>query len=297
MTSASAVALTPAQRALLPGEADVAFYEANGYYISKDGVLPEALIDAAAEGAQAFYRGERDGRIPAHTGYSNWTPADGAGQRNNEFVSLQKKEMRALAVYPLLGAIAARLTRSDVIRVLDDQLVYKPSDCDHGSSTVTGWHADRAYWATCSSDKMISAWIPFHSVELARGPLVVMAGSHRWEGLEDVRFFNHQDLREIEERFRARGREVRVVPMTLRKGQVSFHHAWTVHASYPNTSGQPRLSYAVHLQDGDNRYRPYRSRDGREVHMFDETLCRTLPNGDPDFSDPAVFPIVWAEPR
>jgi ectoine hydroxylase-related dioxygenase (phytanoyl-CoA dioxygenase family) len=293
----SAVALTPEQRALLPDEADVAFYEANGYYISKEGVLPEALIDAAHDGAEAFYRGERDGSLPVDSGYSNWTPADGDGQRNNEFVSLQKKELRALAVYPLLGAIAARLTRSAVIRVLDDQLVYKPSDRGNASSTVTGWHADRAYWATCSSDKMVSAWIPFHSVELARGPLVVMAGSHRWEGLQDVRFFNNQNLGEIEERFRVRGRQVRVVPMTLRKGQVSFHHAWTVHASYPNTSGQPRLSYAVHLQDGDNHYRPFRGRDGREVQMFDETLCRKLPGGDPDFGDPAVFPTVWAETR
>lgn len=288
-------ALTPEERRLLPDESDVASYEENGYYVSKEGVVPEALIDAARDGAHRFYRGERDGILPVDTGFSNWKPGDGDGQRNNEFVSLQKKELRALAVHPLLGAIAAKLTRSSAIRVLDDQLIYKPSDAGNASSTVTGWHADRAYWATCSSDRMITAWIPFHAVEMTRGPLVVMAGSHRWQGLQDVRFFNHQDLAEIEERFRARGREVRVVPMTLRKGQVSFHHGWTVHASYPNTSGRPRLSYAVHLQDGDNHYRPHRTREGREIHIFDETLCRRLPNGDPDFSDPEVFPTVWSE--
>ena len=288
-------ALTAEQRRLLPDESDVASYEENGYYVSKEGVVPAALIDAAREGAHRFYRGERDGTLPVDTGFSNWRPGDGDGQRNNEFVSLQKKELRALAVYPLLGAIAAKLTRSSAIRVLDDQLVYKPSDARNASRTVTGWHADRAYWATCSSDRMITAWIPFHAVEMPRGPLVVMAGSHRWPGLQDVRFFNHQNLSEIEERFRAHGREVRVVPMTLRKGQVSFHHGWTVHASYPNTSGRPRLSYAVHLQDGGNHYRPYRNREGREIHIFDETLCRRLPNGDPDFSDPEVFPTVWSE--
>ena len=291
----SAAALTPEQLALLPDDSDVASYETNGYYVSKEGVLPEALIDAAWEGAHRFYRGERDGTLAVDTGFSNWKPTDGDGQRNNEFVSLQKKELKALAVYPLLGAIAAKLTRSSVIRVLDDQLIYKPSDTRNASRTVTGWHADRAYWATCSSDKMISAWIPFHSVDVTRSPLVVMAGSHRWPDLQDVRFFNRQDLSEMQERFRAQGREVRVVPMTLRKGQVSFHHGWTVHASYPNTSGLPRLSYAVHLQDGDNHYRAYRNREGREIHIFDETLCRKLPNGDPDFSDPEVFPTVWVE--
>lgn len=291
----SAMSLTPEQRALLPDESDVTFYEANGYYISKEGVLPEAVIDSACVGAERFYQGERDGTLPFDTGFSNWKPSDGDGQRNNEFVSLQKIELKALALYPLLGAIAAKLTRSSVIRVLDDQLIYKPSNTRNASTTVTGWHADRAYWATCSSDKMVSVWIPFHSVDITRSPLVVMAGSHRWQGLQDVRFFNHQNLRELEEKFRAHGREVSVVPMTLRKGQVSFHHGWTVHASYPNTSGQPRLSYAVHLQDGDNHYRPYRNADGREIHIFDEQLCRRLSNGDPDFSDPDVFPTVWSE--
>ncbi|HUP35367.1 MAG TPA: phytanoyl-CoA dioxygenase family protein [Candidatus Limnocylindria bacterium] len=274
----------------------MAFYELNGYYISREGVLPAALIDSAWEGTQRFYQGERDGTLPFDTGFSNWKPGDGDGQRNNEFVSLQRKELKALAVYPLLGAIAAKLTRSSAIRVLDDQLFYKPSNSQNASSTVSGWHVDQAYWATCSSDKMISVWIPLHSVDITRSPLVLMAGSHRWQGLQDVRLsFNQQNLREMEEKFRALGREVRIVPMTLRKGQVSFHHGWTVHASYPNTSGQPRLAYAVHLQDGDNHYRPYRNAQGREIHIFDEKLCRKLPNGDPDFSDPDVFPTVWSE--
>ena len=287
--------LTSAELDLLPNDADVAFYEENGYYISKEGVLSDALIDAAHEGSHRFYQGERDAVLPFDTGFSNWKAGDGDGQRNNEFVSLQKKELNALAVHPLLGAIAAKLTHSATIRVLDDQLIYKPSKTGDTSGTVTGWHADRAYWATCSSDKLTTAWIPLHSVEVTRSPLVVMAGSHRWQGLQDVRFFNNQNLTELQDKFREQGREVRIVPMTLKKGQVSFHHGWTVHGSYANTSGQPRLSYAVHLQDGDNHYRSHTNAQGREIHIFDEKLCRKLPNGDPDFSDPSVFPTVWSE--
>ena len=287
--------LTPDQIALLPDEADVASYERDGYYISKEAVLPEALIDSAFEGSQRFYEGERDATLPFDTGFSNWKKGDGDGQRNNEFVSLQKKELIALAMYPLLGAIAAKLTRSGTIRMLDDQLIYKPSNTRDASTTVTGWHADRAYWGTCSSDKLTTVWIPLHTVQVTQSPLIVMAGSHRWQGLQDVRYFNNQNLNELQEKFRADGKDVRIVAMTLKKGQVSFHHGWTVHGSYPNTSGQPRLSFAVHLQDGDNHYRPFRNDHGREIHIFDEKLCRTLPNGDPDFSDPAVFPTVWSE--
>ena len=287
--------LTPAQIALLPDDADVASYEENGYYISKEGVVPDAVIDAASEGSYRFYEGDRDSVLPFDTGFSNWKKADGDGQRNNEFVSLQKKELYALATQPLLGAIAAKLTRSKNIRLLDDQLIYKPSKAGDASSTVTGWHADRAYWGTCSSDNLTTAWVPLHSVAVTQSPLVIMAGSHKWEGLQDVRFFNHQSLTELQEKFREQGREVRVVAMTLKKGQVSFHHGWTIHGSYANTSGQPRLSYAVHLQDGGNHYRPFTNAQGREIHIFDEKLCRTLPNGDPDFSDPSVFPTIWSE--
>lgn len=292
----SAFTLTPEQLGLLPDAADVASYHENGYYISKEGVVPEAVIDAAFDGSQRFYAGEKDAVLPFDTGFSNWQAGDGDGQRNNEFVSLQKKELKALAVYPMLGAIAARLTGSASVRLLDDQLIYKPSNSANAFSTITGWHADRAYWGTCSSDNLITAWVPLHAVEVTRSPLVVMAGSHRWQGTQDVRFFNNTDLAGLEEKFREQGREVRIVPMTLKKGQVSFHHAWTIHASYANTSGQPRLSYAVHLQDGENHYRPCRNAQGREIHIFDEKLCRTLPNGDPDFSDPAVFPTVWSGP-
>jgi Phytanoyl-CoA dioxygenase (PhyH) len=291
----SVFTLTPEQAALLPTEDDVIFYEENGYYVSNEGVIPDSVIDDAWEGSHRFYEGEKDFTMPFDTGYSNWKKGDGDGLRNNEFVSLQKKELKALATYPMLGAIAAKLNRCATIRLLDDQLFYKPSKSqDAAAATISGWHSDQAYWPTCSSTKMITAWVPLHTVEPARSPLLVMAGSHRWKGQPRMSF-NNKNLAELEEKLREDGKDVRVVPMTLKKGQASFHQGWTIHASLANTSGQPRLSLAVHMQDGNNHYKPHVNAEGREVHMFDEKLCRKLPNGDPDFSDPAVFPTIWSE--
>ncbi len=286
--------LTPEQQALLPTEEDVCFYEEHGWYISPP-VIPEAAIDNAIAGSQAFYRGERDGTIPFDTGYSNWKPEDGDIVRNNEFVSLQKKELRELALQPVIGAIAARLARTEEIRVLDDQLVYKPAaTINQKVKTAVGWHSDRAYWGTCSSDNLLTAWIPFHDCDQARGPLVVLDKSHRWSGLENMRHFNDANLSNLSDKLQAEGKKVVKVPMTLKKGQVSFHHCWTIHGSYPNRSQYHRQALAVHLQDKDNCYRPYVNAKGREIHIFDEQLCRRLPNGNPDFSDPDVFPVVWS---
>lgn len=279
-----------------PSDADVAFYDRHGWFISPV-VLSEALLDAAALGAERFYAGERDRALPVQGAFRDWRQGESAPIRNNEFVSLQNEAIRALVEAPAVGAIAARLARSPAIRLLDDQLVHKaPVAIDAAGperATAVGWHADHAYWGTCSSDNMLTAWIPFHDIDLDRSPLVVIDGSHRWGDLEHSRFFNDPDLDAVEARFRAKGHRVERVPIILKKGQISFHHCWTLHGSLPNRSPLPRLALAVHLQDADNRYRRYLDPRGEPVRIADELLCRRLPNGDPDFSDPVPFPQLW----
>ena len=283
------------KQSFLPTEKDVSFYEEHGWYISPI-VIPESVIDLAISGSEAFYRGERDGSLKVASGYSNWKPEDGDVIRNNEFVSLQKNELRQLALQPIIGAIAARLARTDEIRVLDDQLVYKPGGkSGQNVNTTVGWHSDRAYWGTCSSDNLLTAWIPFHDCDEDRGPLVVLDKSHKWSGLQDMRHFNNSNLANLEEQLTKQRKEVVKIPMTLKKGQVSFHHCWTIHGSYPNRSSKHRQALAVHLQDKDNAYRPFRNNRGQEIHIFDEQICRRLPNGDPDFADPEVFPTIWSK--
>ena len=269
---------------------DIEFYEEHGWYISPQ-VIPEEVIDRAIYGSERFYRGERDGTLRVATGYSDWKPEDGDIVRNNEFVSLQNKELRELALHPIIGEIAAKLARTEEVRILDDQLIYKPPGNKQANNSV-GWHSDRAYWGTCSSDKLLTAWIPFHDCDEARAPLVVLDKSHRWSNLQDMRHFNDPNLVNLENHFRQEGKKVLKIPMTLKKGQVSFHNCWTIHGSYPNCSDKHRIALAVHLQDKNNHYRPYCNKQGKEIHIFDEQICRKLPNGDPDFSDPAVFPTI-----
>ncbi len=283
-----------------PSDADVAFYDQHGWFVSPV-VLPEALLDAAARGAERFYAGERDRALPVQGAFRDWREGEGLPIRNNEFVSLQSDAIRALVETPVIGAIAAGLARTTEIRLLDDQLVHKapmaPGAAGPERATAVGWHADHAYWGTCASDDMLTAWIPFHDVDLDRSPLVVIDGSHRWDDLEHTRFFNDPDLDAVEARFRARGHRVERRPIILKKGQVSFHHCWTLHASLPNRSSLPRLALAVHLQDAANRYRRYLDPKGQPVRIADELLCRRLPNGDPDFGDPVPFPRLWPSDR
>ncbi|BAZ12824.1 putative phytanoyl-CoA dioxygenase [Calothrix sp. NIES-4071] len=285
--------LTEEQLALLPTEEDIAFYEEHGWYISKK-VLSDDIISEAIQGSERFYRGERDGTLPTNTGFTDWKPEDGYDVvRNNEFISLRNRELQKLVMQPIIGAIAARLARTESIRLLDDQLVYKPPQNPDGKSAV-GWHADRAYWSTCTSHNLLTAWIPFHDCDESIGPLVVLDKSHKWSGIEDTRFFNNHNLEDMEHKFYREGRKLVKVPMTLQKGQISFHHCWTIHGSLPNHSNLRRLALAVHLQDHSNHYQPFWTKQGKKVQIADELICRKLPNGNPDFSDPRVFPVFWS---
>jgi hypothetical protein len=275
---------------LLPSEADVRRYEEHGWFVT-GAVLPDDLLDDAAYGAQRYHAGERDVRLHVTGGFLDWRPEHGDCLRLNDYASLQNEELRALVGYPVIGAIAARLARARSIRLFHDQLITKPGGASPDETTV-GWHTDRSYWATCSSTSMLTAWIPLQDCTLEMGPLAVVDRSHRWES-DCMATFTTKDLAGLErDRFARRDHEV--VPLVLRRGQLSFHHAYTVHGSYPNRSGLDRIALTVHLQDGHNRYvRVLDCRERPALHMND-LLCRKDAAGVPDYSDPAICPLLWS---
>ena len=285
--------LSEEQLELLPTEEDVAFYEEHGWFISKK-IISECVLDEAFLGAEKFYRGETDATIPYVTGYRDWKPGDSDAVRNNQHVSYRNKELRKLVLQPIIGAIATKLTRSKGVRLFEDTLVYKSPISNNTKDGVVGWHTDYSYSSVCTSNKMLSAWIPFHDVYEKRAPLIVIDGSHKWKGNKHMRTFNNQNLKEIENTFFEAGKKVVEVPMVLEKGQVSFHHCLTIHGSYPNYSDKVRLALAVYLQDYDNHYQAYKNQ-GKRIHHFLDSMCRKLPNGNPDYSDPVIFPTLWSE--
>lgn len=271
---------------------DIQHYEQRGWFVCPK-ILPDELLDATRRAIEAHHSGHRDHTLPIENGFSDWRPGDGNGVRNNEFCSLQNYGVRTLVLQPILGAIAARLARSPAIRLFDDQAVYKPPNSEAGQTAV-GWHTDHSYWSTCSSNRMLTAWIPLHDSDANNGTLNVVDGSHRWPESDHVRGFNDPDLEQLARRL---GREIpkqAIVPLRLRKGQVSFHHMRTLHASGPNTSASGRFAVAVHLQDDANHYRACSVSDGTPIVLPHDRLCRRGPDGLPDYADPAVFPTLWS---
>ncbi|MGV9677296.1 phytanoyl-CoA dioxygenase family protein [Nocardia sp. NPDC003482] len=285
--------LTEAERALLPGERDIAHYREHGWWVSPK-LLSDSDIEDAWFGAERYYGGERDAVLPFEAG-TDWTARRGDVLRQNDYVSLQIDQFRTLVRHPLIAATAARLAGTARVRLFHDQLIYKPPRVSPWVSTV-GWHTDIAYWKTCSSRNLISAWIPLQTVTADMGPMTVVDGSHRWTGNDTLEFFHESDLDAIAARIDTAGEQVVPVPLLLEVGQVSFHHCRTIHGSLPNRSDRARAALAVHMQDADNRYVPTVDEHGNRQSHLNDFLCARDEFGDPDYADPEVCPVLWQEP-
>lgn len=279
-------ALTAEELALLPTDEEVQFYQVHGYYHTRK-IFTDEEIDAASAGSERFYRGELDEPYPASVRNWGWKPEHGNVLRKNDYASLRNRELTALVRKPILGAIAARL-RGTPVRLWHDQLLYKPPS-DPTKPINVGWHTDRGYWKTCSSENMLTAWIPFHNCDEQMGTITVIDQSQDWpDNTEGLDFFSN-DLAGLEKKFQTSGHPILKVPVNLRKGEVSFHHCLTIHGSGPNLTDRPRRSIAVHIQDVDNHYQEFHYPDGTLARHPNDGLVRHV-NGLPDYTDPVFCP-------
>ena len=288
--------LSKKQKEALPSEEEIRRYEECGLYIS-DQIVPTELIDAAREGAEALYRGEKNLNHPPIVGPANDVYDPSKILMNNEYASMQRSEIRDLVASPIVSAIAARLARTDEIRLFADALMCKFPAKDHDNG-VFGWHTDKAYWPSCTSNDMITAWIPFQDVTIDMGPMHVIENSHRWDMDSELKEFcaaGHKNLGDFESYLMKSGKTYKNIPMTLKKGQLSFHNANTFHGSSVNNSDFQRMTLTIHLQDKKNQHQPYFNADGKRVLIGYERLCRKDENENPDYRDPAWFPVLWNE--
>jgi ectoine hydroxylase-related dioxygenase (phytanoyl-CoA dioxygenase family) len=293
-------ALTGHERDLLPTDEEVEHYAVHGWYLSKK-LLTDAEVDQLTAVSEAFYAGKRSRRLPHHPPtLAYWTPVHGDVQRHHDYVHYESDEIAAILRKPIIGAVAARLAGAAEIRLFQSTLIYKPPRPDEPTNLVP-WHFDQHYWQTCTSERMLTAFIPFHDCDESMGTITMVDGSQRWKeiGGDDstTRHFADRDPSELEELLRENAEfndaEVVKCPMVIPKGHMSFHHCRTYHGSGANRADRPRQAISLHLQDGDNRYRPATLSDGTPVRYNHDHLVRRTPDGIPDYADPDFCPVLW----
>jgi len=285
--------LTAEEACDLPSEDACAAYRARGWHVTR-AILPAALLDAVAADVARHARGDVDAALPPIATRMDWTSASRQVIRIHGYLALQLRAVQALVAHPLIGAIAARLTATEEVRLFHDRLIIKPGGLP-AAATETGWHTDVAYWRTSSSHRLLTAWIALDGCPADAGPLAVVEGSQRWaEPCLERRFLTPDIDGEVPAAMVPPGVTPRIVTLPVERGQIVFHHCGILHRSSPNRGARDRIALAVHLQDRDNRFVPCLQPNGRQLVHSNDLLCRRGPDGRPDFRDPAVFPVLWS---
>src|SRR6266571_2113657 len=146
---------------------------------------------------------------------------------------------------PAFLAPAAQLLGGPV-RFWHDQLFCKPAR--HGG--VVAWHQDYSYWTRTTPLAHLTCWIGLDDSTRENGCLRYVPGSHKWADLPkpvlagELEASRRSLPEELQEKFKP-------VPVEMKKGEGSFHHARTMHGSGANDTPRPRRATVINaFRDG-----------------------------------------------
>ena len=289
--------LTEAMQALMPNTEDIDFYQTHGWWVSKRIFSDEEIDIITTSGVQHQNQGS-DRTLPVSIAkHLNWNPDVGDVFKTNDYIIYQNNTISNIGLKPIIGAIAARLADTDEIRLFNSSFVDKPP-AKHNKRYTVGYHADKAYWHTCSSNKMLTAWVPMQDTNADNGTLTVLNGSHLWPNTGEVsqmiRETNYaEDDNHFVERAASLGLQTELVPIEVKRGHVSFHHCLLFHGSGENRSAHPRRALILHLQDRDNHYVENYNKQRQLMVSNNDLMMTKNAKGYPDYSDSTFCPVIW----
>jgi ectoine hydroxylase-related dioxygenase (phytanoyl-CoA dioxygenase family) len=203
-------------------------------------------------------------------------------------VSLRDPVLRRFVADSPIARAAAEIMGSRSARYFSDQLLVK----EPGTSAETLWHQDFPYFP-CDGDKIGSVWLGLDPVSAETGAMSFVVGSHRTGRLYTPRNFGSGGAYDTDE-FDGPAPDVFADPdryetvcYEMEPGDVTFHHARTLHGARGNGSPTVRRRALTVRMAGDDvvwRNRKYLPR-GFEA----------LADGAP--LDGPRYPVLWAEAR
>ena len=147
---------------------------------------------------------------------------------------LHSEGVKKLVTSRRLGKIAAELMGVDGVRIFHEQSLFK----EPGQGTnPTPWHQDQYYWPL-EEITTTGFWMPLVDIEEGMGGMKWAAGTHK------LGFLGQHAISDESQRYFERYLKENNIPVTegvpMKRGDVSFHYGWTLHAAGPNCSDKVR---------------------------------------------------------
>ena len=141
-----------------------------------------------------------------------------------------------LATHPRVLETVRSLIGPNVLLWNATYIVKEPDSTAHVS-----WHQDLAYWGL-DGDDQVSMWLALSPANETNGCMRMVPGSHLagrrghrpTEDTSNV-LYQGQTVDNVD--------ASQAVACTLRPGEASFHHGWTLHSSTPNRGDDRRIGF------------------------------------------------------
>lgn len=143
-----------------------------------------------------------------------------------------------LASHPRVLDLVEQLLGPDILIYNVEFIVKEPR-----TPSFVSWHQDLTYWGF-DSDDQVSMWLALSPATKESGCMRMVPGSHANGMLEHVNskdennvLFQGQSVQGVD--------ESKAVVCALEPGEATFHHGWTLHASFPNQTDERRIGLNV----------------------------------------------------
>ena len=153
---------------------------------------------------------------------------------------LHQEEFRNFALRSPLPEIVASLLQSEQVRLYEDSVLVK----EPGTQEKTGFHQDMAYFHL-DGELVCTTWVPLDVVTAEMGAVRFVAGSHRDETTYRPSMFVSElaipgtEGAEVPDYDTKLG-EARIISFDTAPGDLTVHHARTIHAASGNLSPTKR---------------------------------------------------------
>ena len=196
--------------------------------------------------------------------------------------SRDQPEFLAFAAESPLSTIAARLLRTQRLWLYEDSVLVK----EPGTTERTAFHQDMAYFHL-DGDQVCTTWVPLDPVDAENGAVQFVRGSHlRRTRLRPNLFVTSEPIPGTEgEVVPDFSQSAELVSFDTRPGDLTVHHARTIHGAYANASAtRRRRAISVRYAGDDVVYRVKRGAPTKPHHA-------PLVEGQP--LAPPACPQVW----
>ena len=247
------------------------------------GVLPRDLLDPMAEPVEAAINSAQSADLSSLAGAPADRPRFVAGVDHWR----HDPRMRSFASDSPLPAAVADILRSATVYLYEDSVLVK----EPGATQPTQWHQDLGYFHV-DGTQLCTTWCPLDPADETTGAMRFARGSHlRAETYRPNLFVTTDPIPGTEGDIvpDVDGGDFDIVTYALEPGDITVHHARTLHAAGPNrSSGQRRRAISVRYCGDDARVH---IRAGAPV----KPEQRELGDGDLLGNDahPQVWPPAW----